>query len=781
MILGQIARLDPADARVLAAAAVIGHDFEVPILARVCDLDPASALARLAAAESARLVRRSADERLYGFVHPVIHEVCYRSLPPAERASTHRRVGEVLEALANGDDPGERVAQLAHHFVQAADLGDAARAVAYADRAASAAATASAYEEAARLLEAALALQPRDAASDERRSDLLLRLGEARRGVGEHAKARAAFGEAAAIARRRGDAPRLARAALGFAGFWASLGFVDAEIVSLLEEAAAAIGDGDPALQVRLLARLVLEHTLGGSRDREARETGSAAALARAREVGDDAAIAHALYARRLAMDIAPDLDAQQADWSEAAMRAERAGEIDLALASLAWHAGDRLQASDMQGFDAAIAAHARVAGGALHRTSALSQIVWRGLRAIHEGRFGDAEGVIGEIPRRFEPPQVSFYAAPALLAIRWHQGRLAEMLPMVRGISDALPAMTGGHAWVAWILADEGDLAAASARIDRVAGDDFGALARNPFWHIEAVLFGQAAAACGHARALAWITPRLEPLARHRSVHATALADFGPIARTVGLLAAALGRVDAAVEHLEAAVAADARIGARPHRVHGEIDLARVLLERGAPGDAARAAALRTSARAEAESLGMQRALQRLDALRAPVARPAAPRANGVEAQLARDATGWTLQIDGRAHPLGEVKGFAQLADLLRQPGRVVPALDLAGDVPALRVELESLREAMEDAADRGDTERAESLRDALEARVAGTDDASERARVNVTRAVKLAIRRIAEVEPRLGRDLATNLKTGVFCSYEPDPHHPVRWRVLL
>ena len=78
----------------------------------------------------------------------------------------------------------------------------------------------------------------------------------------------------------------------------------------------------------------------------------------------------------------------------------------------------------------------------------------------------------------------------------------------MVRGISDALPAMTGGHAWVAWILADEGDLAAASARIDRVADDDFGALARNPFWHLEAVFFGQAAAACGHARALAWIAP---------------------------------------------------------------------------------------------------------------------------------------------------------------------------------------------------------------------------------------------------------------------------------
>ena len=101
----------------------------------------------------------------------------------------------------------------------------------------------------------------------------------------------------------------------------------------LLEEAAAAIGDGDPAFPGCAPARAPAcssPRSRKGSRDREARETGSAAALARAREVGDDAAGSRALYARRLAMDIHADIDAQQADW--AAMRAERAGEIDLAL-----------------------------------------------------------------------------------------------------------------------------------------------------------------------------------------------------------------------------------------------------------------------------------------------------------------------------------------------------------------------------------------------------------------------------------------------------------------
>jgi hypothetical protein len=55
----------------------------------------------------------------------------------------------------------------------------------------------------------------------------------------------------------------------------------------------------------------------------------------------------------------------------------------------------------------------------------------------------------------------------------------------------------------------------------------------------------------------------------------------------------------------------------------------------------------------------------------------------------------------------------------------------------------------------------------------------ASERARVNVTRAVKSTLARIAANSPALGRHLEKTVKTGTYCSYEPDPRIPVNWQL--
>jgi hypothetical protein len=55
----------------------------------------------------------------------------------------------------------------------------------------------------------------------------------------------------------------------------------------------------------------------------------------------------------------------------------------------------------------------------------------------------------------------------------------------------------------------------------------------------------------------------------------------------------------------------------------------------------------------------------------------------------------------------------------------------------------------------------------------------AAERARVNVTRALKREIRRIGDEDVRLGRELSTTVRTGTFCAYEPDPRRPIEWRV--
>ena len=56
-----------------------------------------------------------------------------------------------------------------------------------------------------------------------------------------------------------------------------------------------------------------------------------------------------------------------------------------------------------------------------------------------------------------------------------------------------------------------------------------------------------------------------------------------------------------------------------------------------------------------------------------------------------------------------------------------------------------------------------------------------AERARSAVTKCIKRAIQEIGKAIPSLGYQLAVRIKTGYFCSYHPDPEHPVVWKFFL
>jgi hypothetical protein len=105
-----------------------------------------------------------------------------------------------------------------------------------------------------------------------------------------------------------------------------------------------------------------------------------------------------------------------------------------------------------------------------------------------------------------------------------------------------------------------------------------------------------------------------------------------------------------------------------------------------------------------------------------------------------------------------------------------------------AYRQRLRELEEAAAEADTAADIERSARVaaeRDALvEAltqayglggRVRRAGSAAERARTAVTARIRDAIRRIGEAHPDLGRHLARSVRTGTFCSYEPE--EPTRW----
>jgi predicted P-loop ATPase len=54
-----------------------------------------------------------------------------------------------------------------------------------------------------------------------------------------------------------------------------------------------------------------------------------------------------------------------------------------------------------------------------------------------------------------------------------------------------------------------------------------------------------------------------------------------------------------------------------------------------------------------------------------------------------------------------------------------------------------------------------------------------AERARIAVTRAIRLALERISNQDRDLGKLLSTTIKTGSVCSYTPDERFSVSWRL--
>ena len=171
----------------------------------------------------------------YRFGHVLIRDTLFTGMPIAVRLTGHRVVGEALEQVYRGAIE-EHLPEIAHHFLCAAPRGDPAKAVDYAERAAYRALDTLAYEQAVDLFERALAVLERMDADAPRRAGLLLGLGTAQSRAGRPT-ARATFEAAVAVARSIDADEILARAALGFAPFALTPGYVDEPHVALLGEA----------------------------------------------------------------------------------------------------------------------------------------------------------------------------------------------------------------------------------------------------------------------------------------------------------------------------------------------------------------------------------------------------------------------------------------------------------------------------------------------------------------------------------------------------------------
>lgn len=161
VLLRRLDVLDDGPRRLMDAAALMGREFDLRVVAHACDVELEVALSWLdASVEHGIAEPDTGSGTRFRLVHALIQEVLVEELPPGREALLHARIASALEGL------GGAVGQLAEHLWRAGDLVGDDRPLSYALAAAREATDLFAYEQAETYLRRALSmarrLSPRD-------------------------------------------------------------------------------------------------------------------------------------------------------------------------------------------------------------------------------------------------------------------------------------------------------------------------------------------------------------------------------------------------------------------------------------------------------------------------------------------------------------------------------------------------------------------------------------------------------------------------------------------
>ncbi|WP_020388511.1 ATP-binding protein [Kribbella catacumbae] len=742
----------------LEAAAVVGEEVGLAVMRHVYSADDLTEAADASVRAGLLTEVPMAVGRL-AFPHALVRDTIYAGIAPGRRAALHAKVlaaGEIL-------DPDEA----AYHAVRAAIAGHAREAVGLASLAATRARSMYAFETAAAHLRNALDALDLVAPPDPlKRCDLLTDLAEVSGQAGDPAATRKHGLRAAEIAQRSGDLWRTARALLAAS---AQVPFLehDDELLDLIGRCAGELGDEPSAERALLLARRAV---LAAGRDDVAvldRETAEAVRIAE--QVGDkslrfdvQAARMHALWGSPI----------RQGRVDDAARLVSAATTDDRRMQGHLWALHQQLVAADAPAARAELLAIEQVAdrtGWGRHRLYALSR------RATIQTMEGVLDLAAESVQRahavglQAHEPEADAVRWGQLYAIAWHRDLDPLDLAFVEQVAHrslGTPTNRVFSAALAVLCVRAGQLEQARTLFHDAMAGGVTSFPRDQHLPWLLALLAWLACALGDADAARDVDMSLAPYDGQALVVGCAVQWMGLVSHYRGIAAKAYGDLRTAAGRIEQARRTYEQIGARPWVVHAVRDLPSV--------------APHVTAQAEqaAERLGMR------------------PRLPGHGPALVRDGEMWRLHNGTAELLLTDSLGLHYLDQLLRNPGREISAVTLAG-LPEASVEdnvlddrarreyrarLDELEVQLDQAGASNDlsaAQRAQSEKEALltELRratgLAGRSrklgSSAEKARLNVTRALRSALERITALDPDLGRQLSSSVRTGSLCSYDP------------
>jgi tetratricopeptide (TPR) repeat protein len=783
--------------RLLSTASVMRRELSAELLAEVASIPLADIADALEPACQAGLLEVLGPHR-WRFSHVIVQETLRAELPARKRRQLHAKAAAALSHRG----PGVSLEALAHHALASWPDGGHKDIVEVATRAVSHALSVYAWDTAAALCARALRIlsSPDD---DGARYELLVMGCQANQRMGRRVAGQKMAVEAAALARSTKDAAKLARAALAY-GAEFIVGRVDPTLVSLLQEALAALGETSPALRSRVLARL--SSALQPAEDPDGPVALAREAIALARTTGDVDTLADVLFAAVSALaDFAPPRERAPLNREFIALALQR-GDTVRALRGYTRLIVDLMELGELGEADSALTSLEALAAQFSHPLHHWRPLLLKAMRALMRGELDEAEALrrkSGELVDSLEDSAFQYYSranrlASAATALRGTAAEVEKDAAVLTGISDA---MGYSHIYSAYALARFGELEQARQRLSRLSMNS-SALRVD----LNSMMFvADVAYRVGDAALSRLMAERLKPYAGQlNSTGHMAFTWEGPAYAGLGRALAAAGETQEAIRFLEAAQAQLLQCHSPPHLALLQLDLARAHRANAQdPESEAKARALLESAGRIAQSLGMDVLVK----LVAEFRQAEAPRAGPPPSVLAtpvtrrpfdllREGDVWLVRGGLSEIRVRHSRGLELLKLLLERAGQEVHVLELLGSdradggdagealdstaIASYRERALELKQEMAESERNNDLHRLAKLRAELEAIAeqlssgvglrGGRRQSSsvERARVNVQRRLKDAIGRISAQEPELGEYLKWAVKTGTYCSYQ-------------
>jgi hypothetical protein len=627
---------------------------------------------------------------------------------------------------------------------------------------------------------------------------------------GDLAASRLSFERAYGLAELAGDVPAMATAALGLCGLWVSerrtvtgAAMLETRLQQVLPQL-----DPDSALALRIRIRLAAESDyLTGESDRILDALGAARAAAEPVALAEALSLAHhcLLGPNHLALrrELAIEL-------IKVSFRTDRRSDR---LMGLLWQTVDCYANGDP---------HAGRLLGELrdhlsqrdHPAVGFVVSAVEVMLAIRAGQLSQAETLVaicaqngaaaGDIDSEWWP-------GAQLVTIRWYQGRLAELRPMLsaRVHSPVLSAVDNSAvAALAVAAALDGDSRTAASCLAMLRGQDLARLPHSSSWLGTLNGIVEAAHLLADADVATSAYDLLAPHADLPMVGGLGVTCFGSAHQALGLAALTAQRPDRAVEHLRAAVQHNLALAHWPAVVSSRRRLADACLLRCGPGDRDTAERELRAARSEAAAAGLPGPDGPHPASASTAsACLACAEHGGKVADCARAGRNWRVTLADRSVLVEDSIGMAHLAVLIANPRQDISAADLAAGLAVagrlaagasqpvldrraigeyrsqlmrLSSEISQLESADAlDVAGRDRAARARAEHDWITAQLASAaglagrtrafPDDGERARVAVGKAIRRALARIGDADPVIGEHLRRAVHTGARCSYWP------------